>query len=196
MFIRFEIGSTTLGGISILKTFVMSDQLGARIWIVGDMAVRSSRWWGSRLFAAAGCALIAVLASGCGITSSNQSQSVSVFKLAVGDCLVPPTKVQADLTSITVVSCNLAHTQQVFGIAKLSGSSSSYPSTQTLDAQANGQCLNRFAQFVGVPYQKSKLFFTYMLPSVGSWAAGDRSVVCILESVTGPLHRSAKDSKL
>ncbi|MHB1733774.1 MAG: hypothetical protein ACYCU8_10045, partial [Ferrimicrobium acidiphilum] len=114
---------------------------------MGVAAVKNSRWWGFRLVAIAGCALIAALLSGCGFTSSNKSQSVSVFKLAVGDCLVPPTKIQADLTSITVVGCNLAHTQQVFGIAKLSGSSSSYPTTQVLDAQANGLCLDKFAQF-------------------------------------------------
>lgn len=187
--------SVNLDGIEILQRFGRSEWLRARIWNMGVRGVKTSRWR-SRLAVVICCTIFAVLTSGCGLTSSNQSQAVSVFKLAVGDCLVPPTKIQADLTSITVVSCNLAHTQQVFGIAKLSGSSSSYPTTQTLDAQANGLCLDKFAQFVGIPYQKSKLFFTYMLPSVGSWSAGDRSVVCVLESVTGPLHRSAKGSKL
>lgn len=139
--------------------------------------------------------LLASVASACGLISSNSTKTVSVFKLTVGQCLVPPKKIQADLTSITVIPCSEPHTQQVFGLAKLPGGpSASYP--QSLDAQANGECLDRFAGFVGVPYERSKLFFTYLLPSVGSWAAGDRTVVCVLESVTGPLHRSAQDSKL
>jgi hypothetical protein len=141
--------------------------------------------------------VLAVLLASCSLTSSGKSKTVSVFKLSVGDCLVPPSKIQADLTSITVVACTQPHTQQVFAIARLSGSSTaSYPSTQVLDAQANGMCLNRFQQFVGIPYQRSKLFFTYMLPSVGSWSSGDRSIVCIAESVTGPLRRSVQNSKI
>ncbi|MHB1521679.1 MAG: septum formation family protein [Ferrimicrobium sp.] len=138
-----------------------------------------------------------LLLAGCSLASSSQSKTVSVFKLSVGDCLVPPSKIQADLTTVTVVACTQPHTQQVFGLVRLPESSSaSYPSMPQLDAQANGLCLDRFDRFVGVPYQRSKLFFTYMLPSVGSWSAGDRSVVCIVESVTGPLRRSVQGSRI
>lgn len=139
---------------------------------------------------------LAMTVASCGSGSSGATQSVSVFKLAVGDCLVPPTKIQADLSSVTTVSCSSPHTQQVFALARLAGSpGASYPALASLQEEANGLCLNRFQGFVGVPYARSSLFITYMLPSVGSWSAGDRTVVCILESVNGPLRRSARDAK-
>jgi len=141
-------------------------------------------------------AVLAVIASSCGSGSSGAAQSVSVFKLAVGDCLVPPTKVQADLSFVKTVACSAPHTQQVFALVRLPGAAgASYPPLTSLQEEANGECLNRFQGFVGVPYTRSSLFITYMLPSVGSWSAGDRTVVCILESVNGPLRRSARGSK-
>jgi hypothetical protein len=117
-----------------------------------------------------------------------------VFALAVGQCLVPPTKVQAELTSIEVVPCTDPHTQQVYAVVH--DGAGSYPTPAALSTFANAHCLDDFAGFVGVSYQKSSLYFTYLLPSVRSWAAGDRSVVCVVESVQGPLRRSVQGSKL
>jgi Septum formation len=146
-------------------------------------------------------AVVAVTLGGLGasacslIGGSSASQQVSVFHLAVGQCLVPPKKVEADLTSIDVVSCTTAHTQQVYALVQDHGGST-YPTPTKLDDFANASCLDRFATFDGIPYQQSKLYFTYLLPSVRSWADGDRTVVCVAETVGRPLTKSMKGAKL
>ncbi|MDA8075798.1 MAG: septum formation family protein [Actinomycetota bacterium] len=129
------------------------------------------------------------------IGTSDGSHLESVFKLQVGQCLVPPKKVQAELNSIEVVSCSTPHTQQVYALAQ-DHAGSTYPAPTKLDAFANAACLDHFASFDGIPYQQSKLYFTYLLPSVRSWADGDRTVVCVAETVGRPLTKSLKGAKL
>ena len=48
--------------------------------------------------------LVVVVAAGCSAHSKpSVGASVSVFHLKVGDCLVPPTAVKAEITSVKVV---------------------------------------------------------------------------------------------
>jgi len=148
------------------------------------------------LVAVAVAGSLCVVAASCSlIHGSSASHEESVFDLEVGQCLVPPKKVQAEITSIEVVPCTKPHPQQVYALVK-DNAGSTYPTSTALDKFANGSCLDRFAGYVGIAYEESKLYFTYLLPSVRSWADGDRTVVCVAESVTKPLTRSIKGSKL
>lgn len=141
-------------------------------------------------------AVAGAVISGCSlIEGSSPAHQESVFKLSVGQCLVPPKKVQADLTTIEVVPCSMTHTQQVYAVVADSGGSK-YPAPTKLDGFANAACLDRFSSFDGIPYQRSKLYFTYLLPSVRSWADGDRTVVCVAETVGRPLHKSLTGAKV
>lgn len=136
------------------------------------------------------------VAAGCSlIGGSSGVAQVSVFHLTVGQCLVPPKKVQASLSTVEVVPCSTPHPQQVYALVKDHGGSA-YPASAKLDAFANAACLDRFANFVGVSYRQSSLYFTYLLPSVGSWAEGDRTIVCVAETVGHPLTRSLKGSRI
>lgn len=142
-----------------------------------------------------GVLLAALTFAACSSSGPAGSRSVSVFRLRPGDCLITPKKIQAELTSIEEVPCTTPHTQQVYALVRDHGGST-YPPVTALDSFANAQCLDHFAAYVGVPYQDSSLYFTYLLPSVRSWAAGDRTVVCVAETVGKPLRRSVKGSKL
>jgi len=160
--------------------------------------VTGHRWRRVRGAVLVGALLVAGGAAGSGcslIEGTVGAHQESVFKLSVGQCLVPPKKVQADLTSIEVVPCTMAHTQQVYALVQDHGGSR-YPTPTKLDDFANASCLDRFAAFDGIPYQQSKLYFTYLLPSVRSWADGDRTVVCVAETVGRPLHKSLEGAKL
>ncbi|MDA8070387.1 MAG: septum formation family protein [Actinomycetota bacterium] len=142
-----------------------------------------------------GVLLAALTLAACSSSGPAGSRSVSVFRLRPGDCLITPKKIQAELTSIEEVPCTTPHTQQVYALVRDHGGST-YPPATALDSFANAQCLDHFAAYVGVPYQDSSLYFTYLLPSVRSWAAGDRTVVCVAETVGKPLRRSVQGSKL
>jgi hypothetical protein len=118
----------------------------------------------------------------------------SVFHLSVGDCIVPPTTVQAQISTIKVVSCHAVHTQEVFALIK-DNAGSNYPGATSLQTFANAGCLQHFQSYVGDAYEDSSLFYTYLLPSVRSWQSEDRTVVCVITTTGQPLTASVRGSK-
>jgi hypothetical protein len=102
--------------------------------------------------------------------------------------------VEAQVSTVTRIPCTKAHTMEVY--ASVDDPANAYPGSDALERFANAECLQRFAGYVGVYYQHSQLYFTYLLPSVRSWASGDRRVVCVITTLGRPLYRSVKDSKL
>lgn len=154
----------------------------------------------SRSAAATGVAIASLVLAGCssvglgGKAPKYPSHPVSVFHLRPGECLNPPGKVQAQVSELKVLSCDAPHTQQVYALLKAPGSDN-YPGAQVLQKFANAKCLQHFAGFVGVAYQHSTLFYTYLLPSVRSWAAGDRTVTCLVTTTGAKLTSSVKGSK-
>src|ERR1700738_2348338 len=147
-----------------------------------------------------GAALAGLLLSAC--SHSSAKSATSVFKVKVGDCVVPPTDIKAEITSVTVVPCTRPHTQEVFadvtfGAAARSGAtttstSDAFPGTAMLRTFADGACLQHFAGYVGVDYRDSNLFYTYMLPSARSWSSHDRTVVCLVTTTGQQLTASVK----
>ena len=126
----------------------------------------------------------------------NRPRSVSVFALAVGQCVIPPTQITAELSTLDVVACNVPHTQQVFALVSDSHAGDNYPGASVLKTFADAECLQNFKGFVGVDYRDSTLFYTYLLPSVRSWAAGDRTVTCVITTTGKKLTYSVQGSKL
>jgi hypothetical protein len=152
-----------------------------------------------RLIAAA---VLASVLLGCS-HSSKSGQGTSVFKIKVGQCVVPPTAIKAEITSVQVVACSLPHTQEVFADVTYSAianatttSTDAFPGTAMLRTYADGACLQRFAGYVGVDYRDSTLFYTYMLPSARSWTSHDRTIVCLITTTGQKLTLSVKGSRL
>jgi hypothetical protein len=140
-------------------------------------------------------------AAGCSVgKDAKPGRDVSSFKLEVGDCVVPPTEIKAELSKVRVVNCATRHTQEAYALvdyAPADGASpaSVYPGDDVLKKFADGACAQRYEGYVGVAYADSKLFFTYLLPSARGWQGGDRSVVCFVTTTGGPLTKSVKGSK-
>jgi hypothetical protein len=140
--------------------------------------------------------LTMTLAAGaCGGSRPSLGANLSVFHLKVGECLVPPKNIQAELSSVKVVACREPHTQEVFAVIQDNTSSDNYPGDQVLRSFADGQCLQQFRGYVGVDYRQSSLYYTYLLPSVRSWSAGDRTVVCVITTTGQQMTSSVKGSK-
>jgi hypothetical protein len=138
----------------------------------------------------------AVLLGGCSAFGNKLgAHSISVFTLRTGECLNPPMAIKAQLSTVSVISCHAAHTQEVFALVKDQGPMN-YPGAQSLETIANGKCLQYFQPYVGVAYQHSSLFYTYLLPSVRSWESGDRTIACIITTTGRKLTTSVKGSKL
>jgi hypothetical protein len=151
----------------------------------------------------AAIALVALLAVSCAHSGSSAS-GTSVFKINIGDCLVPPTAIKAEITSIQVVPCSTPHTQEVFATVNYSGvtnasntssTTNAYPGDPALRTFADGACLQKFAAYVGVDYRDSTLFYTYLMPSARSWGKNDRKVVCVITTTGQKFTASVKGSR-
>jgi hypothetical protein len=139
-------------------------------------------------------ALLALTLGACG-GGTRRGVAVSVFHLKVGDCLVPPTNIQAELSSVKVVACKKPHTQEVYAKVDDDSAGDNYPGDTVLRSFADGQCLQRFQGYVGVDYRESSLFYTYLLPSARSWETKDRTVVCVITTTGQQLTTSVKASQ-
>ncbi len=127
--------------------------------------------------------------------------------MKIGDCIVPPTDIKAEITGVNVVKCTMPHTQEVFAIVdyvatapagavtSVTSKSDSYPGDTALRTAANGLCLQKYGAYIGVDYRDSTLFYTYLLPSARSWGNRDRSIVCIITTTGQQLTASVKGSK-
>jgi hypothetical protein len=143
-------------------------------------------------------AVSAVTLTGCG--GSSKGNGTSVFHVKAGQCFLPPSKVQAELTSLKRVSCSTGHTQEAYAVVAYNGTGSGftdqYPGDTVLKTYADGVCAQKFSSYVGVDYQDSTLFFTYLLPSARGWQQShDRNVVCFVTTTGAVLHKSVKGTK-
>ncbi len=177
-------------------------------------------WRGPALLGAV--LMTGILLTACG--SASQAgvagpQTVSVFKLRPGQCVVPPkSNPNLQVSTITVVPCTQSHTEEVYCVlpytpsppsgiprcparpTRLSGNlTEDYPGDKALETFANAMCLDEFQPYVGVPYKDSSLYYSYLYPSPRSWddvTRRDRMVACVLVTTGAPLARSAKGSRL
>lgn len=109
----------------------------------------------------------------------------------VGDCF-DVRKDEPDLRD-SLVSCGDEHDDEVY--AEFDLPDSDYPGDAAMLDVARAGCIERFASFVGVPYEASVLEVTTYQPSAQTWADGERRVTCVVwhpsTSVVGSLEGSA-----
>ena len=95
-----------------------------------------------------------------------------------------------------MVDCAGPHTYEVFGAAPIpAGASASFPGADALNAAADAACRPDFEAYVGVDFNDSTWFGTFLNPSASTWATGDREIVCVLHRQDrGAVRGSAKGS--
>jgi hypothetical protein len=146
----------------------------------------------------------AALLAGCGLFGSDSpGKETSAFDVKVGDCLTPPEALKAEVSKLTILPCTVGHTQEAYAVVDYSTAAdaklekaATYPGSDVLTTFANSTCAQRYADYVGVPYTDSSLFFTFLLPSARSWESGDdRTVICFVTTTGQQLTASVKNSK-
>ena len=113
-------------------------------------------------------------------------QDVSVFAVKQGDCLDDKTinaigtEVSSEVEDVHAIPCTDPHTLEAYRVFDLEGGDT-YPGPTVVQKQAQQGCLDAFEPFIGLPYNQSKLTFSYLYPQALSWTqADDRSVVCLV----------------
>jgi hypothetical protein len=147
-------------------------------------------------------------------------QAVYVYRPSVGDCF-DRRRLGEDGTGdriVLLLDCELPHAFQVFavfdfddgdlprtgaasgGTPLAEGSSGGaptgppdWPGEDTLAAAAKRVCPPLFAEWIGLPYERSELELGWVVPDEGQWIEGDRVIGC---TVWDPMNeRMGGDSR-
>lgn len=154
------------------------------------------------LGAAATSVAVAATLAGCSLFGQHKdTQAVSALDVVPGDCVLAPTAITTDVTTLNVVPCTDPHEQEVYALETYpepgDATAAPYPGEAALKAFADGACLGAFQGYVGSDYRDSSLFFTYLLPSARGWEAGDdRTVTCFITTTGAQRTSSVKGSGL
>jgi hypothetical protein len=115
---------------------------------------------------------------------------VNVTELKAGDCVVEDLS-EGEFTRVKVAPCAKSHFFETYATFKLADGE--FPGDEQVDQLSGQGCVDRFADFVGVSFDDSKLEMTYMTPLEETWDA-DRGVACLIteEAATKGSLKGAK----
>jgi hypothetical protein len=133
--------------------------------------------------------LIAAIAS-----DEDYDDTMRYSSLQPGDCYEDPGSTAGQ---VTLESCSDEHDREAFAVlAHPAPDGASFPGRETLRRYADEECTDRFAAYVGRPYEESDLEVVFILPSRDAWNDSDlRTIVCGVSSADDePLIGSVRDS--
>lgn len=166
--------------------------------------ITSSRWTRATALLAVGAATVAL--SGCSILNSltgggqptrddsgevvEGNDTTDVFTLQVGDCLNDATASET-VETIPTVPCAEPHDSEIYASIIMRGDV--YPGQDAVIAEADAACLDAFAGFIGTSYAESLYYYSYYFPTEGSWANGDREILCTVYDEAGQVTGSLQN---
>ncbi|MDX2024881.1 septum formation family protein [Microcella sp.] len=138
--------------------------------------------------ALSGCSILSQFTGGGTATRDDSGEVVEgndntdVFTLQVGDCLNDATAAET-VETIPTVPCDEPHDSEIYASIIMEGDV--FPGEDATIAQADQACLDAFAGFVGIDYADSLYYYSYYFPTEGSWAGGDREILCTIYDEAG-----------
>lgn len=120
--------------------------------------------------------------------SNIEGERVSLIDLQAGDCVEFPGNF--DRSNLVIrVDCNQPHPQEVFAVSEFPAPDDApYPQFVEIDRTVTEVCRGAFEGYVGLPYERSTLDYTYLGLSAAAWERGERNIICtLLDSTFNPL---------
>lgn len=109
-------------------------------------------------------------------TTATSSGTQSVFDLNVGECYLQLPDAD-EIETVEAISCDAPHGIEIYELFDID--LPEFDADAVGDQAAEG-CLAAFEPYAGISYEESWYDFDGLLPTAGSWAQGDREVVCFL----------------
>lgn len=138
----------------------------------------------------------ALLMSACGIAETVDGLvDQSVFSMDVGLCFDDEPDAGEEVSTVPDRDCEDPHDNEVFALFQLDDGP--FPGTDEVNDRAMELCTgSAFEDYVGIPYQNSKLGVFPFTPTEAGWDDGDQEVVCALyhidlEKLTGSMQGSS-----
>lgn len=111
-----------------------------------------------------------------------ESGGLGAFVIRNGDCINLPG--ESVVQSVEGIPCSESHDAEAYYVFDMSGTA--YPGEDTIYTTAQTGCLAQFHPFVGVAYEYSELYVTWLAPTEESWdELDDREIVCMVATVDG-----------
>ena len=105
---------------------------------------------------------------------------IAQVNVEVGDC-VETMPQGADLFAVVeAIGCDEVHIAETHAQEDLP-LDGAYPGTEALDAAARPICLQRFAEYVGQPMDRTPFVITWFVPTEPGWERDDREVTCLVQ---------------
>ena len=111
-------------------------------------------------------------------------RAVHSTDLQVGDCYNKDTT-GSQIGDVEVVDCNIPHQYEVYNNYEIT--LSTLPDEDTMSSEATTACSSTFQEYVGISYNQSQYKASYLYPTSGSWAQGDRTITCTITTSDGSL---------
>jgi Domain of unknown function (DUF4190)/Septum formation len=192
-FVLGLIGGTILGiifGIISLVQIRRNGQRGRGLAIAG--IVFSCIWLviGVAIIASGGLSITPKGSAGGNSTGPiHSTRQINIYSLRPGDCFQNPPASQTTLgvTNVTAVPCTVAHNARAY--AQFDATNASYPGSRALITEAQSGCQSRESVLNKSAITSTMtLHFLYPLPN--SWAAGRRTITCLVVGKTKDLTSS------
>lgn len=146
-------------------------------------------------FSLSGCAFLDQLTGGPQRNADGAvvegDDTTDVFTIQVGDCL-NDAEAAEEVETVPTVPCEQSHDSEVY--ASVIIPEDEYPGQQAIFELADAECLSEFEAFVGGDWDTSPYDFSYYFPTEGSWAEGDREILCVIFDPEGPVEGSLEGS--
>lgn len=93
----------------------------------------------------------------------------------------------AIISTVEVVACTEPHTSELIATLDYPGAGPAveFPGIDSVQTFALQECIDSFADYVGIDYDESELEITYVYPLEHNWNAGDYSIQCIVHPPVG-----------
>ena len=119
-------------------------------------------------------------------TPYTEGRSIHATDLQVGDCFsFNNNDSSTQVGDVEVVDCNIPHQYEVYNNYQIP--QSTLPDENTMKSEQYTACHDTFETYVGVPYDQSQYKASYLYPTSGSWAQGDRTITCTITTSDGSL---------
>ena len=104
--------------------------------------------------------------------------TLDVAELGVGDCY--NSDAEDEIAEVDARPCTEPHEYEVIAIVTYpSGGASEYPGDDAVIEYVGPECARQFEEYVGIPYDDSVYYLTFLLPSIEGWESGDHETICV-----------------
>lgn len=123
------------------------------------------------------------------------TEDKSSMDLDIGDCFTEIEN-ESSVETVPLIDCNAPHLYEVYAEGNITDST--LPVGDAMTDWGSKICVDPFKDYVGVDYYSSTAYsITYLNPTPGSWANGDRTISCLITSMdNSELVGSAKDTAM